>query len=150
MWLGILQLREAVREILIGTPFSHSQNLHYCLVRSVYFHDQTDFVIIHDPDLESQALNVYSLVRTSSLETIVEGQNSNYTPDSAASDLLAGTSRIPLLHKDFSHEQTFPGRSMIGRAAQNQYPSHDNQSQTRRTSTWRHPFASQFKAPDWQ
>ena len=35
-----------MRKILIGTPFSHSQNLHYCLVCSVYFHDQTDLVII--------------------------------------------------------------------------------------------------------
>ena len=31
----------------IGTPFSHSQKLHYCLVHSVYFHDQTDLVIIN-------------------------------------------------------------------------------------------------------
>ena len=37
---------EAVGKILIGTPFSHSQKLHYCLVRSVYFHDQTDLVTI--------------------------------------------------------------------------------------------------------
>ena len=33
-------------KILIGTPFSHSQKLHYCLIRSVYFHNQTDLVII--------------------------------------------------------------------------------------------------------
>ena len=33
--------------LCIGTPFSHSQKLHYCLVRSVYFHDQMDLVIIN-------------------------------------------------------------------------------------------------------
>ena len=38
---------EAIGTILIGTPFSHSRKLHYCLVCSVYFHDQTDLVIIN-------------------------------------------------------------------------------------------------------
>ena len=35
-----------MEKFLLGHLFSHSQKLHYCLVRSVYFHNQTDLVII--------------------------------------------------------------------------------------------------------
>jgi hypothetical protein len=81
----------------------------------------------------SDKLSVYSRP-TSILGT--EGHD--YTPNSP--DSPERTSRIPLLHKDFSHGQRFkfPGRSTISRDTQNQYPSR------------RHPFASQFEPPDWQ
>jgi hypothetical protein len=97
-------------------------------------------------DSESQELSVCSLTRTSSSGATIEGHD--YTPDSP--DFPARSSPIPLLHKDFSHEQTSPSRSKIGRGARNRYPSHDNRSQTRRASTRCHPFASQFEAPDWR
>ena len=45
--LGDLYPRKAIGKVLIGTPFSHSQKLHYCLIHLVYFHDQTDLVIIN-------------------------------------------------------------------------------------------------------
>ena len=96
-------------------------------------------------DAKSQELSVYSLARpTSSLGTSVEGHD--YSPDTP--DFPARTSHVPLLHKDFSHdsEKTYP-RS---RDAQNQYPFHEGWSQTQRAPTRRHPFASQFEAPDWQ
>jgi hypothetical protein len=93
-------------------------------------------------------LSVYSRP-TSSLGATIESHN--YTPNTP--DFPERTSRIPLLPKDFGHEQTFPGRSTID--TQNEYPfsykpSPEDRSQTRRASTRRHPFASQFEAPDWQ
>ena len=47
--LEILYLRKAVGKVLIGTPFTHSQKSHYYPIHSVYFHDQTDLVIITVP-----------------------------------------------------------------------------------------------------
>jgi hypothetical protein len=99
---------------------------------------------------DSQELSVYSRP-TNNLGTTVEGHD--YTPNTP--DFPERTSHIPLLHKDFSHEQTSPSKSTIGRDAHNQYPSPDepsreHRSQTRWASTRRHPFASQFEAPDWQ
>ena len=44
--LGICILGKPLGEFLIGTPFSHSQKSHYCLVHSVYLHNQMDLVII--------------------------------------------------------------------------------------------------------
>ena len=56
--LEISYLREAVGKLIIGTPFTHSQNLHYCLVHSVYFHNQTDLVIITELNLKTLTITV--------------------------------------------------------------------------------------------
>ena len=56
----------AVTEV-IGTPFCHSQKLHYCLVHSVYYHAQMDLVIINDDDVLLQNRNERFLEVMSSL-----------------------------------------------------------------------------------
>ena len=45
--LEIGYLRKAIGKVLIGTPFTHLQKSHYCLIHSVYFHNQMDLVIIN-------------------------------------------------------------------------------------------------------